>query len=221
MYKFQRVSGVLLTLSVLLFIWPGLSISGGKSGSIGLYIYENLEREHTISSVAGTELGNTLLEYFEKVSVIDRVPLESNETVRILDEMTKERKVTVTSVHTWLSGGVISSPTLTFADDSIKFKDLTWHIDSGAIMKDAGKRGLKKVLYGDFSGFVSPANPNNPRLASVTVVANLRLVTVAGESVEWAKTYRSVMAGFDPRVAFSDAIVSICETVSNDLKDEF
>ena len=219
MKKFQRFTEVISIAAFLLLI-SAFSVSGEKGGSIGLYIYENIEGEHTISSAAGTELGNTLLKHFNKVSVIDRVPLESNETVRILDEMTKERKVTVTSVHTWLSGGVISSPTLTFADDSIKFKDLTWHIDSGAIMKDAGKRGLKKVLYGDFSGYVSPGNPNNPRLGSVTVVANLRLVTVAGESVEWAKTYRSVMAGFDPRVAFSDAIVSICETVSEDLKDE-
>ncbi|MBN2184524.1 MAG: hypothetical protein JW746_04275 [Candidatus Krumholzibacteriota bacterium] len=221
MCNFLRSCGVLLIVSVLLAVIPGLSISGEKTGSVGLYIYENIEGEHTISSAAGTELGNTLLEYFGKVSVIDRVPLESNETVRILDEMTKERKVTVTSVHTWLSGGVISSPTLTFADDAIKFKDLTWHIDSGKIIQDAGKRGLKKVLYGDFSGYVSPANPGNPKLGSVTVVANLRLMTVAGESVEWAKTYRSVMAGFDPRIAFNDAIVSICETVSEDLKEKF
>ena len=221
MCRFQRSCGVVLIVSVLLAMTPGLTISGEKAGSIGLYIYENIERAHTISSTAGTELGNTLLKYFKKVSVIDRVPLESNETVRILDEMTKERKVTVTSIHTWLSGGVISSPTLTFADDAIKFKDLTWHIDSDEIIKDAGKRGLKKVLYGDFSGYVAQTNPNNPRLGSVTVVANLRLMTVDGESVEWAKTYRSVTAGFDPRVAFDDAVVSICETVSEDLRGEF
>ncbi|MBN2069952.1 MAG: hypothetical protein JW814_00735 [Candidatus Krumholzibacteriota bacterium] len=221
MRDLKRLCRLVLIVCVLTAMIPGLSRAGEKAGSIGLYIYENIEGAHTVSSTAGTELTNTLLGSFRKVSVIDKVPLESNETVRILDEMTKDRKVTVTSIHTWLSGGVISSPTLTFADDAIKFKDLTWHIDHEKIIKDATERGLDKVLFGDFSGYIADTNSSNRKLGSVTVVANLRLMTVKGESVEWAKTYRSVTAGFDPRVTFDEAVVNICKAIADDLSGEF
>lgn len=221
MRDFQRMFRCIIVMAILLVLVPAGSESGKKVSSIGLYIFENIEGYHTVSSTAGTELTNVLLKHFKKVSVVDRVPLESNETVRILEEMTKERKVTITSIHTWLSGGVISSPTLTFADDAIKFKDLTWHIDSDKVVRDASEKGLKKILYGSFTGYIGETNNVNARLGSVTVVANLRLMTTDGESVEWAKTYRAVTAGFDPRVAFDEAVVNICKTVSEDLESQF
>jgi hypothetical protein len=185
--------------------------STGAKGSLGIYIYENIEGYHTISSTAGTELTNALLPVFGKVMAYDRIPLESNETVRILEEMTKDRKVAVTAVSTWLSGGVISAPTVTFADDDIKFKDLTWHIDQEAVMADAKKNGMTHVLFGSISGLVKSVEGMDAkeRLVSVNAIANLKLVDVSLGAVVWAKTYRDVKAGFDARRAFDDAVVDL------------
>lgn len=187
------------------------SADTGSKGSLGIYIYENIEGYHTVSSTAGTELTSAFLPAFAKVMAFDRVPLESNETVRILEKMTEDRKVTVTAINTWLAGGAIAAPTVTFADDDIKFKDLTWHVDENAVMADAKKKGMTHILIGSISGLVKQSGGGGAkaRLVSATAMANLKLLDVVQGTAVWAKTYRDVKAGFDARTAFDDAVLCI------------
>jgi len=201
-----------VTSCILILCFTAMAVgSTWEKGSLGIYIYENVEGFHTVSSTAGTEFTNAFLSLFGKIMAYDRIPLESNETVRILEEMTKDRKVSVTAISTWLSSGVISAPTVTFADDDIKFKDLTWHIDQEAVMVDAKNKGMTHALFGSITGLVKSVEGNGSkgRLVSVNAIANLKLVDVSQESVVWAKTYRDVKAGFDARTAFDDAVVDL------------
>jgi hypothetical protein len=205
---------------MLILCFAAMAAGGVEAkGSLGIYIYENIEGYHTVSSTAGTELTNTFLPLFEKVMAYDRVPLQSNETARILEEMTKDRKVAVTAISTWLSGGVISAPTITFADDDIKFRDLTWHIDQEAVIADARKNGMTHALFGTISGFVRSVEgaDTKGRLVSVNATANLKLVDISQGTVVWAETYRDTKAGFDARTAFEDAAFDLSSKAGSDV----
>jgi hypothetical protein len=199
------------------------TVSSGPAiakSSLGIYLYENIEGYHTTSSTAGTELSNKLLKVFDKVMAYDKVPLESNETVRILEKMTEDRKVTVTAINTWLTGNVISTPSITFADDDIKFKDLTWHIDQDGVLADAKKNAMSHVLIGSFSGMVKKVgnkklNPDG-RLLAVTVLGNVRLIDVAKNTIVWAKTYQDIKNGFDARIAFDKAVSKLSGQIGED-----
>jgi hypothetical protein len=215
----KRCRGGVVPCMLILCLAAMAAGSIGAKGSLGIYIYENIEGYHTVSSTAGTELTSAFLPVFEKVMVYDRIPLQSNETVRILEEMTEDRKVAITAISTWLSGGVISAPTVTFADDDIKFKDLTWHIDQEAIIADAKKTGMTHALIGTISGFVKSVEGMDAkgRLVSVNATANLKLLDVSQGTVVWAETYRDVKAGFDARSAFEDAVLDLSAKAGGDV----
>jgi len=222
MIREKLVPGFLMALvlfTTLGFASPA-SMETGTS-SLGIYVYENIEGFHTVSSTANTMLASSFQPVFAKITTNDKVPLESNETVRILDEMTKDRKVTVTPLTAWISGNVISAPTLTFANDSIKFMDLTWHIDENALKEDAKAKNLNYALMGSFSGMVKNARGNGSevknRLLSVTVIANMKLIDLKDDSIIWAWSHTAVAAGFDSRVAFNDAVSNICDIASEEL----
>lgn len=185
--------------------------------AIGVYLYENIEGYHTVSSTAGTVLSNDLLTLFGKVTSVDKVPLESNETVRILEGMTEDRKVVITALNTWIAGNVISAPSITFADDAIKFKDLTWHVDDNAVREDAKKKNLDYILTGAFSGMVKQASSGNGKLKSVTVIANMRIMDLNGDAIVWSGSFSETAAGFDPRVAFNDAVMNLCKKAGKEI----
>jgi hypothetical protein len=218
---------IFLLLVLLVFIGfchlPRRSFAEGKIGkSLGIYIYESIEGFHSVSSAAGTRLASTLKPFFNKVQSFDKIPLESNESVRILEEMTKDRKIVITAISTWLSGGVIAAPTVTFADDDIKFRDLTWHVNQDAVMKDADDKDMSHVLIGSFSGMIKAAAKqadSRGKLLSVTVIANLRLIEAGGGTTLWADTYREVRAGFDPRVVFDEVVEEISKKAGRDAID--
>jgi len=188
-------------------------------GHIGVYIYESLEGYHSISSTCGNLLSQGLIKCDANPSVQDRVPLVTNESVRILEEMTEDRKIVVSPVVAWFTGGSIISPSITIADDDIKFVDLTWHIDTDRVMGLASE--LDHVLIGTVSGQLrrtqEQAAQSGSTLVSVTVRGNFRIVRVADGSVIWATTQSTVKAGFDPRVAFEGGIENISEKVVSDL----
>lgn len=211
---------IVLVLLLAVALCFGDSASAGKGETtLGIYLYENIEGFHTVSSTANSKFATSLLPGFARITTCDRVPLESNETVRILDEMTKDRKVVVTTLTTWMTGNVISAPTVTFADDAVKFKDLTWHVDENALLQDAKAKKLNQVLMGSFSGMVrkTGGDESNKNLISVTVISNMKLVDLRDDSMVWTGSYSEVAAGFDPRVAFNDAVIRICDTAGNEL----
>ena len=203
----------------------GLTKYKNKESTVGIYLYENIEGYHTVSSVAGTEIANALLPIFKRVTTNNKVPLESNESVRILSDMTKNRKVVIAALNTWIAGNIISAPTVTFADDAIKFRDLTWHVDENAINKSAKKIGLDMVISGSFTGLVRQSTAaeriHSDKLSSVSVIANLKLMNVTDQGVIWTKTYNEVVAGFDPRVAFNEAVLNISKKAATELKSFF
>ena len=209
-----------LYVSIVIFTVVTLSASDCIAGkkSVGVYIYENIEGYHQSAAVSGPAMFDSLKEMFGTVNFVDKVPLESNETARILEEMTEGRKVVVSNINTWLTGGVISSPTITFADDAIKFKDLTWHIDENKILEEAKAQKLTHVLIGTFTGKVKGSSTNGKTLA-VNVSASLKLLSTTGSGVIWAKYYNDVKAGFDARVAFEDAAITISKQAGKDLSE--
>ncbi|MFA4946918.1 MAG: hypothetical protein WC674_00195 [Candidatus Krumholzibacteriia bacterium] len=208
---------------VLTYSSQGEAIEKKKGGYLGIYTYENIEGYHTVSGAAGTEMTNAFMPFFEKVVAFDKVPLTSNETVRILEEMTKDRKIIVTAINSWLAGGVVSAPTVTIADDAIKFKDLTWHINQDSVLAEAKKKGMTHVIVGTFTGIENPVQSDaegaRKRLRSVNVLGNLRLMDVARGSVIWAKTYRQAKADFDSRLAFNAAVLTVAETAAKEAKE--
>jgi len=223
MVRSRLVPAILVFLALLTaaLIHQGTARAVTGKSSVGIYLYENIEGFHTVSSTANTLFAASLEPAFARITTCDRVPLESNETVRILEEMTEDRKVVVTTLTAWAAGGVISAPTVTFADDDIKFKDLTWHVDEKALREDAGGRKLDYALTGSFSGMVKRAGGDESeprrRLVSVTVVSNLKLIDLRDDAVVWAGSYSEVAAGFDSRVAFNEAVTMICEIAGADI----
>jgi hypothetical protein len=191
-------------------------------GFLGVYAYETLEGRHTVSSAAGTELANAFIPLFAKVTTSDKVPLTSNETVRILEAMTKDRKIVVTTLSAWLAGGVIAAPTITLADDSMKFKDLTWHVDEDSVLADAKRAGMTSVIIGTFTGMANPIAGTGEaakNLRSVNVLGNIRLIDVKQGGVVWAKTYRRAKADFDSRLAFNGAVLEVADSAAKDIKE--
>jgi len=207
----------LICIAVIVLAFQCQALETPK-GFLGIYAYESIEGQHTVSSAAGTELANAFIPLFAKVIAFDKVPLTSNETVRILEKMTKDRKLVVTAINTWLAGGVVTAPTLTLADDSIKFKDLTWHINQDTVLADAKRNGMTHVIIGTFTGIANPpAEGEAPKkIRPVSVLGNLRLMDVAKGTVVWAKTYRQAKADFDSRLAFNGAVLKIAETAAKD-----
>lgn len=222
MFRNTLLPGILtaVVLCAMLGLAGPASVEAGTK-SLGIYVYENIEGFHTVSSTANTKLAASLQPVFAKIAANDKVPLESNETVRILDELTEDRKVTVTPLTSWITGNVISAPTITFADDDIKFMDLTWHVDDNAVIEDAKAKGLSHTLIGAFSGMVKSAGGEGSeakkRLLSVTVIANMKLINVKDGSIAWSWSHTAVAAGFDSRVAFNDAVSNICDIASEEL----
>jgi hypothetical protein len=221
MFRNKLLPGILtaIVLCATLGLAGPASVEAGTH-SLGIYVYENIEGFHTVSSTANTKLAASLQPVFAKIAENNKVPLESNETVRILDELTEDRKVTVTPLTSWITGNVISAPTITFADDDIKFMDLTWHVDENAVKEDTKAKGLSHALVGAFSGMVKSAGGEGSakkRLLSVTVIANMKLINVKDDSIAWSWSHTAVAAGFDSRVAFNDAVSNICDIASEEL----
>ena len=210
----------------LVLAMAGLALLAGpaawaQGGALGIYIYEHIEGYHRVASTAGTEITSALLTTFDRVMAHDGIPLESNETVRILDEMTKDREVVITTITTWLRGEVIAAPTIKFKDDAIKFKDLTWHVDQDAVLEHAREQKLDHVLIGSISGLVnavkSASSGSGRQLYSVQAVANLRLLDLEKGATLWAKTYRETQTGFDARSVFESLAAAVGEQAGVDI----
>jgi hypothetical protein len=216
-------SYALLSLLALTFL-AMIGVSETLAGPIklGIYVFENLEGQHTQSSTFGTRLGADLLPVCEKIVVEDSVPLESNETVRILDEMTKNRKVIVTTLRAVAKDGVVEFPTIAFADDSIKFTDLTWKVDDNKVLEVAKTSGVTKCLMGTCEGIVTRPSADSASgrrgLVAVTASVNVRLLTVPDGEAEWMNTYRQVVSHTDARLAFEQAIEMVSAQVAKDLR---
>ncbi len=192
---------------------------------IGIFIFENLEGVHTQSSNFGTQLGSKMMPWCGKVHIEDSVPLRSNETVRILDEMTKDRKVVVTTLLAYQKGGGIDYPAVVFADDDIKFIDLTWKVDGEKATEAAKKAGLNYCLIGTCKGLVTPPNKDTAagkrNLSAVTASVNIRLQNVSNGEQEWMNTYRQVVSHSDPRIAFEQAVEMVADQIAEDLEAYF
>jgi hypothetical protein len=192
---------------------------------LGVYVFENLEGYHTQSSTLGTRLGAELLPLCEKVVVEDSVPLESNETVRILDEMTKDRKVVVTTLHAFAKDGGVDYPSVVFADDAIKFADLTWKVDDGKVLELAKASGDTHCLMGTCEGIATKPSKDSASgrrgLVAVTASVNIRLLSVSDGKAEWMNTYRQVVSHTDPRIAFEQAIELVSAQIADELREFF
>jgi len=227
MTRFNRTRTVLFTLPLIIGLAFCLeaamlpAAAGAGPMKLGIFVYENLEGEHTPSSTFGTHLGSMLQPVCKNIKVEDSVPLKTNETVRILDEETKDRKVVWTTLSTYARNGDVDYPAITFADDDIKFMDLTWKVDGDRVVAEAGKDGLTHCLMGTCTGYVMPPNETSATgkmgLASVTASVNVRLYNLATGRDEWMKNYRQVVAHSDPRIAFEQAIELVSDRIAGDL----
>jgi hypothetical protein len=188
---------------------------------LGIYVYENLEGDHTPSSTFGTYLGSMLQPVCKNIKVEDSVPLKTNETVRILDEETKDRKVVWTTLSTYAEKGSVDYPAITFADNDIKFMDLTWKVDGDRVVAAARKAGLTHCLIGTCTGYVTPPSMESAAgkkgLTPVTASVNVRLRNLATGVDEWMKNYRQVVPHTDHRIAFEQAIEMVAERIAKDL----
>lgn len=215
----------MLGLAIMAFAAATITAAfDAKRARVGIYIYENLESAHTPSSASGTKLASLLSPHFAQVLAADKVPLESNESVRILDALTKDRKVVIATVHTWLAGNVVAAPSITIADDAIKFQDLTWHVDHQAAITDAARAGCTQILIGTATGLVKEAGnrsaQSGSRLFSVTVMADFQLIDIQKSSTIWAQHYRLVNAAFDPRVGFDDGLIQVAEMAAKEIQSK-
>jgi hypothetical protein len=192
---------------------------------LGVFVWENLEGIHTQSSKFGTSLGSLLMPILDNTHVENSVPLRSNETVRILEEMTEDRKVAVTTLYATASNGVIDYPAVVFADDDIKFTDLTWKVDDGKAMEMAKALDLGYCLVGTCTGLATPPNRDSAagrrNLTAVTASISIYLYKLSTGKAEWMKTYRQVVSHTDPRLAFEQAAEMAADQVAEDLKDFF
>jgi hypothetical protein len=221
MYSFRVGAVAAVSLAVML----SASTAGAGLGRVGVYVYESIESYHSAGATAGNAIATALLPLAESAIAFDRIPLQSNETVRILSEMTKGREIVMSAIVATLAGGIIASPTMKMADDEIKFKDLTWHVDHDAVIADATKRGLTHVIIGTATGqareTADRAAGSGSKLISVTVQASLQLVDLKTGAAIWAKSLRHVQAGFDPRVAFDEGLLAIGEKATVELTEAF
>jgi hypothetical protein len=221
MYSFRVGTVAAVVLAAML----SASVAGAGLGRVGVYVYESVESYHSAGATAGTAIATALLPLADSAIAFDRIPLQSNETVRILSEMTKGREIVMSAVVATLAGGIIASPTMKMADDDIKFKDLTWHVDYDAVVADATKRGLTHVIVGTATGQVreaaDQAAKSGSKLISVTVQVNLQLIDMKTGGALWAKSLRHVQAGFDPRVAFDEGLLAVSEKATTELTEAF
>ncbi|UCG52688.1 MAG: hypothetical protein JSW58_03825 [Candidatus Latescibacterota bacterium] len=219
---FYAVLPLVVAVSILIYPFPE---TAAKPIKLGIFVFENLEGYHTQSSTFGTKLGAELLPAFEGVHVEDSVPLQSNETVRILDEMTKDRKVVLTTLHATVKDGVIDYPAVVFADDAIKFVDLTWKVDDEGALELAKESGLSHCLMGTCKGIATPPSEDSPagkrKLTAVTASVNVRLHNLSSGEAEWMNTYRQVVSHTDPRLAFEQAVEQVAVQVASDLGEFF
>ncbi len=223
MTKTNRTRKLLFLLPLIgcftLAISPAATTAGDMK--LGIFVYENLEGDHTPSSTFGTHLGSMLMPVCKNIKVEDSVPLKTNETVRILDEQTKDRKVVWTTLSTYAEKGAVDYPAITFADDDIKFMDLTWKVDGDKVVAAAKKAGLTHCLMGTCTGYVTPPSTESAAgkqgLTPVTASVNVRLHNLATGKDEWMKNYRQVVPHTDHRIAFEQAIEMVSERIAKDL----
>lgn len=215
-----------LTLIVICLV---LAVPGptpaNESVKLGIFVHENLEGYHTPSSTFGTYLGSELLPVFKNLKVEHAVPLQTNETVRILDELTEERKVVWTTLQAVATNGAIEYPSVTFADDTIKFRDLTWKVDEARVAELAKKAGLTHCLVGTCTGYAASTDAKSVvgsrGLTPVTASVNVHLLNLKTDKTEWMKNYRQVVPHSDPRIAFEQAVEMIAEKIAGDLNAFF
>ncbi len=217
-----RAHSMLLLLTLVILFPNSLAVCADNPVKLGIFVFENLEGYHTQSSTFGTSLGSELMPVCKKIRVEDSVPLESNETVRILDEMTEERKVVVTTLHAFVRNGEFDYPAVVFADDAIKFIDLTWKVNDEKASEIAKAAGMSHCLIGTCKGIATPPSEDSPAgrrgLTAVTASVNVRLHNLSNGDVEWMNTYRQVVSHSDPRLAFEQAAEAAAAQVAKDLK---
>jgi hypothetical protein len=188
---------------------------------LGIFVYENLEGDHTPSSTFGTHLGSMLLPVCKNIKVEDSVPLKTNETVRILDEETKDRKVVWTTLSTYAKNGSVDYPSITFADNDIKFMDLTWKVDGDQVAALAKKAGLTHCLMGTCTGYTTSPSMKSAAgkqgLTAVTASVNVRLHNLKTGEAEWMQNYRQVVPHTDQRIGFEQAMEMVAERIAEDL----
>jgi hypothetical protein len=223
-FKSTFVFSLLLILGCFILAAPQ-TVKAEESMRIGIYVFESLEGFHTPSSTFGTHLGSLLLPVCKNIKVEDAVPLQTNETVRILDELTADRKVVWTTLRTFAQNGAVDYPSIVFADDSIVFKDLTWKVDDEKSVELAKKADLTHCLIGTCTGYARPPSQQTSTgrhgLSVVTASVNVRLVNLGTGTQEWMKNYRQIVPHADPRVAFEQAIEMVAETIAEDLGTYF
>jgi hypothetical protein len=188
---------------------------------LGIFVHENLEGDHTPSSTFGTHLGSMLQPVCKNIKVEDSVPLKTNETVRILDEETKDRKVVWTTLSTYAQKGAVDYPAITFADNDIKFMDLTWKVDGDKVVALAKNAGLTHCLTGTCTGYITQPSARSAAgkqdLTVVTASVNVRLHNMATGEAEWMKNYRQAVPHTDLRIAFEQAAEMVAERIAKDL----
>jgi hypothetical protein len=223
--RYFRMRPALPLLAAALVLFVPLRVSRASPVKLGIFVFENIEGYHTQSSTFGTRVGAELLSMCDDVKVEDSVPLESNETVRILEEMTEDRKVVVTTLHAAVKDGVVEYPAVVFADDAVKFADLTWKVDDGKALEAAKKAGLSHCLIGTCKGLVTPPDKESAAgrrgLSAVTASVNVRLLSVSSGKAEWMDTYRQVVSHTDARIGFEEAVEMVATRVAEDLAGFF
>jgi len=154
-----------------------------------------------------------------QVSVASRVPLQSNETVRLLDELsTGETLVTTRTARAFAGGGVIQFETTEISDETLKYTDLTWHLDQNALMEQAKEAGVEYVLMGDVRGtLLPPSSVGGGKLRSVEVSGRLQLVKVGTGMADWSDILRSRQADFRAELAFDKAAESGAQKIAESL----
>jgi len=196
--------------------------SSADTSSVGIYVFETLEDTHKSMGIAGTAVAEGLRTQFAGVRVYDRIPLESNETVRILDEMTEGREIVLLPVTTFLHGTVLLPPTIRISDDAIKFKDLTWHVNQDSVITHARSNKHTHVIIGRVEGRTNTARASSSggrALISVNVRVNLRLMDTDSGSIEWAQTLDDTRAGFDPRIVFDGLVEELTQVAVKGLRE--
>jgi hypothetical protein len=142
--------------------------------------------------------------------------------VRLLDELTKDRKVVVTTLTAAFKNGAVDYPAVTFADDDVKFTDLTWKVDLEKTISSAKEAGLTHALVGTCAGIITEPHEKSAagkrELMAVTASVNVRLFNLATGEADWMNTYRHVVSHTDPRLAYEQAAEAAAAEVAGDLK---
>jgi hypothetical protein len=195
--------------------------SAADSMNLGIFVYENLEGYHTPSSTFGTYLGSKLMPVCKTIKVEHRVPLQTNETIRILDEETEDRKIVWTTLDAFFNNGTIDYPAVTFADDDIKFRDLTWKVDEETAVKWAREAGMTHCLMGTCTGYVTIPSKKTEvgqrGLKVVTASVNIQLYNLKTGETEWMQNYRQVVSHMDNRIAFEQGAEMVADRIAKDL----